>query len=118
LSYTTFAYSHLATRPGPGGTLTVTADVTDTGSRAGTDVAQLYVGDPATTGEPAEQLKGFQRVTLQPGQTRQVSFTIGQRAFAWWNEQASRWTVSPGSYALMVGDSSANLPLIIHVEVS
>jgi beta-glucosidase len=119
LSYTTFAYSHLATRHGPGpGTLTVTADVTNTGSRAGTDVAQLYIGDPAATGEPAEQLKGFQRVTLRPGQTRQVSFTVGQRAFAWWNTQSSRWTVSPGSYAVMVGDSSASLPLITHVEVS
>jgi beta-glucosidase len=119
LSYTTFAYSHLAVRPGPGrGNLTVTADVTNTGSRAGTDVAQLYVGDPAATGEPAEQLKGFQRVTLRPGQTRRVSFTVGQRAFAWWNEQRSSWTVSPGSYALMVGDSSANLPLITHVKVS
>jgi beta-glucosidase len=118
LSYTRFAYSHLTARPGRGGTVTVTADVTNTGSRAGTDVAQLYVGDPAATGEPAEQLKGYQRVTLQPGQTRRVSFTLGQRAFAWWNEQASRWTVSPGRYALMVGDSSASLPLITHVEVS
>jgi beta-glucosidase len=61
---------------------------------------------------------GFQRVTLRPGQTRRVSFTVGQRALAWWNEQRSSWTVSPGSYALMVGDSSANLPLITHVKVS
>jgi beta-glucosidase len=117
LSYTTFAFGHLSVRPAPGGTVRVTAAVTNTGSRAGADVAQLYLGDPAATGEPAEQLKAFQRVTLQPGQTKLVSFTIGRSAFAWWDEQANRWTVSHGSYALMVGDSSANLPLITHVEV-
>jgi beta-glucosidase len=118
LSYTTFAFSHLAVRPAHDGRLVVSADVTNTGTRAGADVAQLYVGDPASTGEPAEQLKGFQRVTLQPGQTRSVSFTVDQSAFAWWNTQGSRWTVSPGTYALMVGDSSANLPLTAHVPVS
>jgi beta-glucosidase len=75
------------------------------------------VGDPAATGEPSEQLRSFQRVTLRPGQTRRVSFTLDRRAFAWWNEQAGRWTVTPGSYALMVGDSSANLSLIAHVDV-
>jgi beta-glucosidase len=117
LSYTTFAYRHLAVRPGPGKTLTVTAAVTNTGSRAGADVAQLYVTDPAATGEPAEQLKGFQRVTLQPGQTKLVSFTLSPRAFAWWNERTSRWTLTPGRYTLRLGDSSVNLPLITHVEL-
>jgi beta-glucosidase len=117
LSYTTFAFSHLAVRPGREGSLVVRADVTDTGRRAGAEVAQLYVGDPASTGEPAEQLKGFQRVTLRPGQTMVVTFTVGRGAFAWWNEQTSRWTVTPGHYALMVGDSSANLPLTAHVAV-
>ena len=114
LSYTSFAYSHLAVRPGRGG-FQVSADVTNTGQRAGADVAQLYVGDPASTGEPAEQLKGFQRVTLQPGQTTRVSFTVSASDFAWWN---GHWEVTPGSYALMVGDSSANLPLAAHVEVN
>lgn len=118
LSYTTFGFSHLAVRPGPGGRYRVSADVTNTGSRPGADVAQLYLGDPAATGEPAEQLKGFQRVTLRPGQTRPVSFTLDRSAFAWWNEHTSGWTVTPGSYRLMVGDSSVNLPLTAHVEVS
>jgi beta-glucosidase len=118
LSYTTFAFSRLTVRPARSGRLVVTADVTNTGRRAGADVAQLYVGDPAVTGEPAEQLKGYQRVMLRPGQTESVRFSVDRSAFAWWNEQASRWTVTPGSYALMVGDSSANLPLIAHEEVS
>jgi beta-glucosidase len=117
LSYTRFAFSRLAVRPGPAGGFVVRADVTNTGSRSGAEVAQLYVGDPASAGEPAEQLKGFQRVTLRPGQTATVSFTVGRNAFAWWNQQASRWTVSPGGYALMVGDSSASLPLIAHVNL-
>jgi beta-glucosidase len=73
------------------------------------------VGDPASTAEPAEQLKGFQRVTLQPGQKTRVSFTLDQSAFAWWN---NRWTVTPGRYVLMVGDSSASLPLVTRVEVT
>lgn len=117
LSYTTFAFRHLAVRPGPRGTYQVSADVTNTGSRAGADVAQLYVADPAATGEPSEQLKGFQRVMLWPGQTRPVSFTLNRSAFAWWDEQRGGWTVTPGSYGLMVGDSSVNLPLTAHVEV-
>jgi beta-glucosidase len=118
LSYTSFAFSRLGVRSGPGGRVTVTAAVTNTGSRAGADVAQVYVGDPAATGEPAEQLKGFQRVTLAPGQTRLVSFTLDRRAFAWWDEKAGGWTVTPGRYRLMVGDSSVSLPLTGQVEVS
>ena len=113
LSYTSFAYSHLVVRHGRGG-YQVSADVTNTGQRAGADVAQLYVGDPASTGEPAEQLKGFQRVTLRPGQTTRVSFTVSGNDLAWWN---GHWEVTPGTYALLVGDSSANLPLTAHVEV-
>jgi beta-glucosidase len=113
LSYTSFAYSHLSVWPGRGG-YQVSADVTNTGQRAGADVAQLYVGDPASTGEPVEQLKGYQRVTLQPGQTTRVTFTVPRSDFAWWN---GHWEVTPGSYALMVGDSSASLPLVAHVAV-
>jgi beta-glucosidase len=113
LSYTSFAFSHLAVHPGRGG-YRISADVTNTGRRAGADVAQLYVGDPASTGEPAQQLKGFQRVTLRPGQTTRVTFTVNRAAFAWWN---GKWTVTPGTYALMVGDSSARLPLTAHVKV-
>jgi beta-glucosidase len=80
-------------------------------------VAQLYVADPAATGEPAEQLKGFQRVTLAPGQTRRVTFVLDRTAFAWWNPRTSGWTVSPGDYGIMVGDSSASLPLTTRVPV-
>jgi beta-glucosidase len=108
LSYTTFAFSHLRVSPSRDG-VRVTVDVTNTGHVAGADVTQLYVGDPASTGEPAEQLKGFQRVTLQPGQTRPVTLTLDRSAFEWYDSDG--WTLTPGTYRLMVGDSSANLPL-------
>jgi beta-glucosidase len=113
LSYTSFKFSRLAVQPGRGG-YRVSVDVTNTGKRTGADVAQLYVGDPAATGEPAEQLKGFQRVTLRPGATTRVSFTLDRQAFAWWN---GHWEVTPGTYRLMAGDSSASLPLVAHVAV-
>ena len=114
LSYTSFAFSHLTVRHGRHGGYLVTANVTNTGRRPGSEVAQLYVGDPASTGEPAEQLKGFQKVRLRPGQTARVSFTVTHQDLAWWN---GHWQVTPGSYSLMVGDSAANLPLTARVRV-
>ena len=80
-------------------------------------MAQLYVRDPASTGEPAEQLRDYQRVELGPGQTCRVSFVLDRGALAWWNPKTSGWTVSPGDYRLMVGDSSASLPLTARVPV-
>jgi len=74
LSYTSFSYSNLHAGALSNGQATVTATVTNTGSRAGTDVAQLYVADPAAAGEPPHQLKGFQRVTLNPGASATVTF--------------------------------------------
>ncbi|HEY4017036.1 MAG TPA: glycoside hydrolase family 3 C-terminal domain-containing protein [Pseudonocardiaceae bacterium] len=107
LSYTSFGFSNLhVSALGANGTATVTATVTNTGSRAGTDVAQLYVGDPATTGEPPEQLKGFQRVTLQPGGSATVSFPVSLHDLAYWNTSSNGWTTATGSYQIMVGDSS------------
>jgi beta-glucosidase len=87
--------------------------VTNTGSRAGSDVAQLYLQDPAAAGEPPRQLAGFDRVTLGPGQSQRVTFTITPRSEEWWDESANGWTQSPGTYGVFVGDSSAaaNLPL-------
>ena len=118
LSYTTFAFSHLAVAPWPpAATVTVSASVTNTGrGRAPTWPRSTWATRPST-GEPAEQLKGFQRVQLRPGQTRRVSFALDRSAFAWWNPQTSGWAVTPGDYGVMVGDSSASLPLTAHVAV-
>jgi beta-glucosidase len=116
LSYTTFAYSHLTvTRTSAG--YAVTVNVTNTGHRAGADVAQLYVGDPSTTGEPPRQLKGFQKVNLLPGQTKTVTMQLDNRAFATWNTAKHTWTTTAGTYLLWVGNSSRNLPLKTTVKL-
>jgi beta-glucosidase len=121
LSYTTFAFSGLTVSPGSTtslGTVDVTATVTNTGQRVGTEVAQLYVGDPAAVGEPPLQLKGFQRVTLSPGQSAQVHFTLPPQALSYWNSTSQSWVVADGTYRILVGDSSAQLPLQGTVQVT
>ncbi|HEX6519630.1 MAG TPA: glycoside hydrolase family 3 C-terminal domain-containing protein [Streptosporangiaceae bacterium] len=110
LSYTTFSMSHLKVSRSARG-VTVTADVANTGTRAGADVAQVYVADPAAAGEPPEQLRGFARVTLRLGQTSRVTITLDPHTFQTWDSAAQRWTTVPGQYTISLGDSSSNLPL-------
>ena len=116
LSYTQFSFTNLQISPSTiGGTqsATVSATVTNTGKVAGSDVAQLYLGDPSASGEPPRQLAGFQRVSLGPGASAQVSFTITPQDMSWWDDSANGWTQTEGTYGVFVGDSSAlaNLPL-------
>ncbi|SEO87234.1 beta-glucosidase [Actinacidiphila rubida] len=112
LSYTTFGFSDLRVSALPaGGAATVTATVTNTGSRAGADVAQLYVTQPAASGEPPRQLQGFARVDLQPGASTTVSFPLTQRGLSYYDASTSAWATSTGAYTVSVGDSDANLPL-------
>jgi beta-glucosidase len=115
LSYTSFAFSDLHVRQAStDGTrdVQVTAKVTNTGERAGSDVAQLYLGDPAASGEPPRQLEGFQRVTLAPRASATVSFTLTPQDMSWWG--SAGWTQSPGQYSVYVGDSSALSDLPLH----
>jgi beta-glucosidase len=109
LSYTTFAYSNLrlsSASVGPRGTVTVRADVTNTGSATGTDIAQLYIHDKvASTLQPVRKLSGFHRVTLAPGQTRTVRFTLGRAQLGYYDNNA-RFVVEPGGFDVWVGDSS------------
>ena len=110
LSYTTFAFSHLSVRPGlADGTrdVRVSATITNTGKVSGSDVAQLYLGDPAASGEPPRQLEGFQRVTLAPGASARVSFVVTPADMQWWDDAANGWTQTAGTYRVYVGDSSA-----------
>lgn len=121
LSYTTFKFSNLTVTPQqatPSGTINVAVDVTNTGHRTGADVVQLYVGDPADAGEPPKQLRGLRKVSLEPGQTRHLSFDIPARALAAWNESAHDWRVMGGDYRVFVGDSSAYLPMQGTVRIS
>jgi beta-glucosidase len=110
LSYTTFRFSQLKVTPARSGA-TVRFEITNTGRRPGAEVPQVYVGDPPSTGEPPEQLAGFARVALAPGQRTSVTIAIPARSLAYWRPATQRWTVAPGCYAIMVGDSSARLPL-------
>ena len=110
LSYTTFAFRGLSvTRRGSGASISFS--VSNTGRRAGTEVAQVYVGDPPRTGEPPEQLAGFVRVTLSAGESTTVRLPVTGRSFSYWSTAKRRWMLAPGCYAVMVGDSSASLPL-------
>ena len=113
LSYTTFSFTNLQVGTlSAGGAASVTATVTNTGTRAGADVAQLYVTDPAASGQPPRQLEGFQRVSLQPGASTTVRFQLTQQNLQYWNSADNNWATSSGSYGIDVGDSDANLPLV------
>ena len=111
LSYTTFGYSapRLSTpRLGPeAGEVMVSVDVTNTGDRAGTEVVQLYVWDEAASvTRPVQELKGFERIDLAPGETQTVDFTLTPADLQFWGDGA--WTVEPGWFTVRVGGSSAD----------
>jgi beta-glucosidase len=109
LSYTSFGYSGLqVSGPDAHGDSTVTATVTNTGSRAGSDVPQLYITAPSSTGEPPQQLKGFQKIDLQPGASKQVTFTVPMHDLSYWNTGANTWATATGSYGVFVGNTSGN----------
>jgi beta-glucosidase len=111
LSYTTYTFSDLHVGALTNGVATVTATVHNTGARAGTEVAQLYVGNPASDGEPPHQLKGFQRITLAAGASGTATFQVRARDLAHWDTSSHSWKTTAGSYQILVGDSSRNLPL-------
>ena len=108
LSYTTFSFGDLRVEnPSVDGVtpVRVSATITNTGKVVGSDVAQLYLGYPAAAGEPPRKLVDFQRLTLAPGASRRVSFTIQPSDEWWWNNNG--WDESTGTYKVWVGDSSA-----------
>jgi beta-glucosidase len=111
LSYTTFKFDNLRVEPAQipaGGTAVVSVDVTNTGTREGDEVAQLYLHQQvASVTQPVMQLKGFQRVTQKPGERRTVEFTVTPQMLAIFNLDMKR-VVEPGVFDLMVGPSSAN----------
>ena len=113
LSYTTFSYANLSVAAGQGGQVTVAADVSNTGSRVGGEIVQLYVGSPTSAAVPEapKELQGFQKATLRPGETRRVSFTLGPRAFSYWDSAADRWRVAGGQYRILLGSSSRDIRL-------
>ncbi len=114
LSYTSFEFSppRLAKkRIRAGGSTRLTVDVTNSGTRAGAEVVQLYIRDlVSSVTRPVKELKGFQRVVLQPGETRTVEFEIAPEMLAFWDANM-RYTVEPGGFELMTGQSSRDRDL-------
>ncbi len=115
LSYTTFSYTNLkldSRRIKDTEGLTVSVEVTNTGSRAGKEVVQLYVADKeSTVMRPVKELRDFAKVELQPGETKTVTFTLGKRAFAYYSTQIHDWHVESGEFTVMIGESSRNIVL-------
>ncbi|GAA2578553.1 glycoside hydrolase family 3 C-terminal domain-containing protein [Actinomadura fulvescens] len=109
LSYTAFRYSNLSvSRTG------VQVTVTNTGSRSGIAVPQLYLGLPSPgvdVPQPPRQLKGYRKVSLAPGASTRVTFPLTSRSLAYWNDSADAWKVAPGCYKVMVGASSRDIAL-------
>jgi beta-glucosidase len=120
LSYTHFQYSNLRIDPSrilPEGKTHVSVDVENTGKRAGVETVQLYVHERyAPVSTPVEQLRGFERIALEPGQTKTVTFTLGPRDLQLLDRN-NHWAVVPGTFDIMIGKSSANIPLAVTLEV-
>ncbi|WP_432540915.1 glycoside hydrolase family 3 C-terminal domain-containing protein [Kineococcus sp. SYSU DK002] len=117
LSYTTFAYSGLRLAAGEDG-LDVHVTITNSGDVAGSEVVQVYVSDTeASVARPEQELKGFSRVTLEPGESREVVVTLDERAFSFWHSTARRWVVEGGEFGIRVGASSRDIRLATTVEL-
>jgi beta-glucosidase len=109
LSYTTYRYSGLQVTPGEKTKVSFT--VTNTGSREGAEIAEVYAGLPAAAQEPPKRLVGFTRVRLNPGEKKNVTVEIEPKYLSIFDEQKDDWSLLPGDYSIMVGGSSDNLPL-------
>ena len=115
LSYTTFEYSNVKTDKDAlteGETLQVSVDVTNTGDRFGKEIVQLYVADKTEAiRRPEKELKGFEKVALNPGETKRVTFTLDKRSFAWYSTDIHDWYAASGTYEILIAASSRDIRL-------
>ncbi len=119
LSYTTFSFSNLKSTEVGADRYNVTFDVTNTGKRAGAAVAQLYVGEEApAVARPVKELKGFDRVMLQPGETKHESLELNARSFSYFDVKNTAWQADAGDYDLMLGNSSADIQQRIKIHLA
>jgi len=122
LSYTTFTVSNVRVTPAtiaPDGTAQVSADVTNTGVRAGDEVVQLYVQHLGSTVErPIRELKGYKRVALKPGETRMVELPLAAASLAYWDSGGHHWVVEPEAVRIQVGASSTDIRLEKSITVT
>ena len=128
LSYTTFNYSNLKVSVDGSAVsgavdinadkITVSVDVTNTGNMAGKEIVQLYISDKTKAAiRPVHELKGFEKIALNPGETGTVSFELDKRSFAWFNEAISDWYAASGEYVIEIGKSSRDIVLTETIEV-
>jgi beta-glucosidase len=109
LSYTTFGYSELSVSSGEAPSVAFT--VKNMGSRAGSEIAEVYCSLPAAAGEPPKRLVGWSRVELGPGESKQVTAAVSHDRLSVYDEASDNWKMVPGAYTFMVGGSSQDLPL-------
>ena len=122
LSYTTFRLGKATadkTSVQQGGSITFTVPVTNTGDRAGSETVQLYIHDVKSSVErPVKELKAFQKVYLQPGETRNVTLTIGTDALSFYDEQSSQWRAEAGDFDALIGTASDQLPMRVRFTLA
>ena len=122
LSYTTFRLGKATadkTSMQQGGSITFTVPVTNTGDRAGSETVQLYIHDVKSSVErPVKELKAFQKVYLQPGETRNVTLTIGTDALSFYDEQAGQWRAEAGDFDALIGTASDQLPMRVRFTLA
>ena len=122
LSYTSFTLNDLKldkTEMTEDETLELSVVVTNTGTRAGSETVQVYVADPeSAVKRPIKELKAFEKVLLQSGESRTVFFRLERRAFAYWSESLADWRVESGRFDILVGTSSANIACEAAVNVT
>jgi beta-glucosidase len=112
LSYTTFNVGNLRTENPvtTDGNMTFNVDVTNTGNKKGTEVVQLYITDvKCSVDRPVKELKAFQKVTLNPGETKTITLKTDKRALSFWDEETNDWKAEPGEFMAQVGDASDKL---------
>jgi beta-glucosidase len=121
LSYTSFKYKPLklsAAKIHAADAVSVSVEITNEGKRAGDEVAQLYVHQvKSSVKRPAKELRGFQRIRLQPGETKTATFRLPAEKLAFWDEQSHGFLVEPGRFDVLVGASSADIRVQDHLEV-
>lgn len=121
LSYTAFAVGNVKadrTTLAPNGSIRISADVTNTGDRAGAEVVQLYIGDEQSSlPRPVKELKGFQKVSLNPGQTRTVTFEITLGMLQYYDDAKGAWVAEPGAFTAYVGAASDDIRGTVEFEL-
>ncbi|MGA8026135.1 MAG: glycoside hydrolase family 3 C-terminal domain-containing protein [Bryobacteraceae bacterium] len=109
LSYTTYEYSDLKVKPGE--QTAVSFQVKNTGNRAGSEIAQVYAALPESAGEPPKRLVGWSKISLNAGESKELTVTIPPKYLSIYDEAADKWKLLPGSYTFMAGGNSKDLPL-------